>query len=161
MGIYQLVGDWEPFSESVRKWLYDSWTGTKPRMVSQFGYDDQQNELTENDWKALMRDRADYISLRTGETRTLSSANHWAERATTIYIDIFSETKAADLALAIDEIIIANPVPTINKTNGEASAILGFFEYTPDWTAIQKDTNVGLVTQYAGEIDVIYQIDNS
>ena len=157
MSFAHLSGDHEPFSDTIRKWIYDEWPDAdKPAMISESGMNAGNTTPTENDFKILDRDQASHIRFREGENTVLESTNSLVYATTTIYIDIFSET-GSDIAQKIDTIILENPRPALNKTDGTRSAVANIMEHAIDWVRIQADEKAGIVSQVAGTLDVIWR----
>lgn len=163
-----LSGAHEPYAETLRKLLFDSWTpantaGKTPRIISDFGVDgdpaDLDAPLTSNDHK--LRRYQFGIILREEDAEVTASDNQFVEEMTPVHIDVFGTAKLRVLGeREVSRIIFANQPRSdsrIPKSGGGDSGIVHFDRYMPDWRRVTDLGEAGIVPQSSAVLGVLSQ----
>lgn len=165
-----LVGNPEPFSETLRKWFFDLWVNAKtdnvkPKFMSPHGVDGAVADLTKSvsstDWQAFINQ--DFIRLKqVGQIPTNDKTGGLGQVRSIymVHIDIFSESANRQYLFGkhINDIIhdnMPNNQNRINKTDGQTSAIATFDRTHIHWEQIGEFKDVGVVMQLAGELGIV------
>ena len=170
--VQYLVGDPEPYAETIRKMLHTGWiaanTGKRPTIASGYhkdgaAYTTGDPALTPNDWTALGKD--DIIRLHDGAS-VRESPENWARgtqrHIATVYIDVISyDSATAGLYAAEIDRIILDSVPDTStrlpKSDGSDSAITTFDRLAIDWTVLAAIPKGRRYYQLSGELGCLWQ----
>ena len=173
-----LVGDPEPFDETIRALISRDWDDANtetvtPKFLSPHGRDSGTADFTSTiSTNAWMKDiNKDLIRFKQQETLPYSQAqpsgNKWFMMVTTINIDIFAERPNRyflfdrEINRIIQETIPNNSVRIKKSNNTQDSAIHTFDRQVIPFIKIGDFAEGGIRYQWAGELGLVWQRNKS
>jgi len=168
-----LVGEFQRFDETIRKYLNDNWTsanvaGVTPKFMSPLGEDaeDTISDTTPKSaqaWQLYIN--KDFVRVKQTNSISLpdqSGAPDFAESVTSIVIDCFGRTPRVAWLIAqeVESILYQaqpNNATRFPKTDAADSAIARFDRQTIDWIEIPAVEDQGIVYQLSGELGIHWQ----
>jgi hypothetical protein len=147
MTIDNLVGSWENFDDTLRKWFYDNWNSSNtrnitPRFISPSGHNDDQTGSSFTKYAVAWFDNEQEDQIVLNVRNTSVDTDTSSSNVIAYFSDVFIDVQAVDSELSqlfaneLNRIIFSN-IPDsanrINKTDGTASAISLFDENSIDF----------------------------
>jgi len=171
--VHFLVGEFQRFDESIRKYLFDNWTAANvadvtPKFMSPMGEDteDTISDTTPKSAQAwMLYINKDFVRVKQTDSLVLpdqSGAPDFSENMTTVVIDCFGRTPRIAWLIAQEvENVLYQAQPSnatrFPKTDAVDSAIARFDRQTIDWVEIPAVEDQGIVYQISGQIDIHWQ----